>query len=129
MNTLAKCVAQPNLTVPYLLMASYLYYIKNEDSPMSDHEYDCLCEYALQNWATIEHRHKHLIKKGWLAAGSLYKLSDRDYPLIVKGAAYSWLGGAAIGLSLNTPAIAEQLRRIADALVYFIGGERLDDLV
>lgn len=129
MNTLAKCVANPNLTVPYLLMASYLYYIRDERTPMSDHEFDCLCSFAYQNWASIEHRHKYLIKKGWLTAGSLYRLSDRDYPLMVKGAAYSWLGGAAIGLSVDTPGIAEQLRRIADALLYFTVGERLDDVV
>lgn len=113
------------MTVPYLLMSSYLYYIRDESPPLADHEYDWLCEYARQNWDKIQHPHKHLIKRSWLAAGSLYKLRDADYPMMVKGGAFSWLYGAASPLSNHIPQIAEQLRRIASALARFTYGDGL----
>lgn len=110
MDALKRCVENPNMTVPYLLMASYLYYIKDESPPLADHEFDWLCSYAKQNWKRIQHPHKHLIRKSWLDSGSLYQLADRDYPLMVKGAAFSWLKGYA------PPPVVEQLIRIARAI-------------
>lgn len=110
MDALKRCVENPNMTVPYLLMASYLYYIKDEAPPLADHEFDWLCSYAYQNWGRIKHPHKSLIRKSWLESGSLFKLQDRDYPLMVKGAAFSWLKGIA------PPPVLEQLIRILRAL-------------
>ena len=110
MNALKRCVQNPNMVVPYLLMASYLYYCKDEAPPLQDHEYDWLCSYARQNWSRIQHPHKRLIKKSWLEAGSLYKLREDEYPMMVKGAAFSWLKGY-VG-----PHVIDQLARILHAL-------------
>jgi len=63
------------------LMCAYAYYI--EDRPLvTDHEFDSLAKHILENYDTIEHRHKHLITKEDLKAGSYLG----EYPSIVKGA-------------------------------------------
>lgn len=77
---------KPNLMVPWLLMASYLYYHENE-SLFSDEYYDALSKELLLKWDEVEHRHKHLITKEDLMAGSLYKLKELDYPSMCRGAA------------------------------------------
>jgi hypothetical protein len=41
----------------------------------------------LDKFDEIEHRHKHLISKDDLAAGTGYTLTKKDYPQIVIGAA------------------------------------------
>lgn len=114
MNALKTCVHNPNMTVPYLLMASYLYYCKDESPPLLDHEFDWLCRYAKQNWSQIQHRHKNLIKRSWLDAGSLFKLREDEYPLLVKSAAYAWLSGIR-------PSISDVLARITYLVEKFIG--------
>lgn len=134
MQTLAKCVANPNMTVPYLLMASAIYYHGQyyhfRQAPTDDHEFDLICSFARQNWNAIHHRHKHLITLEDLDGGSLYALKWEDYPLIVKHAAYAWMQThTVLGVSTPTAEIAELLRRIADALCQFVAGVRLDDLV
>jgi hypothetical protein len=63
------------------LMCAYAYYV--EDNPLvPDHEFDSLAKHILENYDTIEHRHKHLITKEDLQAGSYLG----EYPSIVKGA-------------------------------------------
>jgi len=63
------------------LMCAYAYYV--EDKPLvADHEFDSLAKHILENYDTIEHRHKHLITKEDLEAGSYLG----EYPSIVKGA-------------------------------------------
>jgi len=79
-----------NIAVPCYLMASYLYYIENE-SMMYDHEYDYLCKFIYDNFDNIQHRHKYLIDKESLKAGTGYKLNKEDYPQIVIGAAYHYM--------------------------------------
>lgn len=75
----------PNLMVPFYIMASYAYYV--EDSPIfSDGFYDKLAKKILKNWDTIEHYHKHFLDKDALDAGSYLG----DYPLIIQGAVSSW---------------------------------------
>lgn len=91
-SPLEACRANPNLCVPYILMASYLYYHKDVSPPTSDTEFDTICKLALDKWDEIRHRHKKLIKRDDLRAGTLYSLPEHKYPLIVKGAAYMWLG-------------------------------------
>jgi hypothetical protein len=76
----------PNLIVPWFLMASYLYYHKNQ-SLFSDEYYDELSKELLSRWDQVEHRHKHLITKEHLIAGSLYNLKEDDYPKFCKSAA------------------------------------------
>jgi len=80
--------SDPNLIVPWFLMASYLYYHKNL-SLFSDEYYDELSKELLSRWDQVEHRHKHLITKENLIAGSLYTLKEEDYPEICKSAALS----------------------------------------
>jgi hypothetical protein len=77
---------KPNLMVPWLLMASYLYYHENE-SLFSDEYYDALSKELLLKWDKVEHPHKHLITKEDLMAGSLYKLGADAYPSMCKAAA------------------------------------------
>lgn len=63
------------------LMCAYAYYV--EDKPLvADHEFDSLAKHILENYDKIEHRHKHLITKEDLEAGSYLG----EYPSIVKGA-------------------------------------------
>jgi|TARA_B110000908_G_scaffold172593_1_gene241095 NAD-dependent DNA ligase len=68
------------------LILSYAYYIEDE-SLVSDSEYDALCIRLLDKFDEIEHHHKHLISKDDLEAGTGFALARRDYPSIVIGAA------------------------------------------
>ncbi len=67
------------------LMGSYAYYILNE-TIMPDVEYDMISKELLEGYDTFEHRHKYLISKDDLQAGSLYHIKEAEYPNIVKGA-------------------------------------------
>jgi len=78
----------PALAVPWLLMASWLYYEQNLDTPLSDTEYDAICAILLKCWHEVEHPHKSFITLDDLRAGSLYAL--RVYPTITKNAALQW---------------------------------------
>lgn len=109
-NALTHCKRNPSMAVPYLLMASYLYYIRDISPPLLDCEFDELCVFALKNWKEIKHRHKHLIHEADLKAGSLFMLADLHYPDMVKSAAFSWLAGVA------PPPETESLFRISRAL-------------
>jgi len=63
------------------LMCAYAYYV--EDKPLiSDTEFDKLSKEILENYDTIEHRHKHLITKEDLEAGTFLG----EYPSIIEGA-------------------------------------------
>ena len=76
-----------NGSIPWFLMASYLYYIKHE-SLLHVHQFDILCRYMLDNWTEIEHMHKHLIDVEDLKAGTGFSLKEEDYPQIVKNCAW-----------------------------------------
>lgn len=76
----------PNLLVPWYLMTSYLYYIENEVI-ISDGLYDAICRRLDEDWRTIEHPHKKLIKRRDLKAGTGYTLKRRDLPVRVMSAA------------------------------------------
>lgn len=67
--------------VSMYLMAAYAYYV--EDDPiMSDWDFDSLAKTLLEEYDTIEHRHKHLVTEDDLRAGTYLG----EYPEIVKGA-------------------------------------------
>lgn len=123
LSTLAKCVANPNMCVPYILMSSAIYYhgqyYHHRPSPISDSEFDLICEFARQNWGRIHHHHKHLITPEDLAAGTLYGLTWEDYPLRVRSAAYAWMAGDIVHIKIPVPELVDVLRRIADALCRF----------
>lgn len=88
MNVDEKCaivIQNPNMLVPWYLVASYSYYIK-DDPVISDTLYDEICKKLLDKWDEIEHYHKHLVDRGLLEAGTGFHLSEEDYPSRVKGA-------------------------------------------
>jgi NAD-dependent DNA ligase len=72
--------------VPQYLIHSFLYYIE-EDPVITDASYDKLCRMLLSNFDDINHRHKGLVTKEALRAGTGYHLAENDYPRIVIGAA------------------------------------------
>ena len=70
-----------SMMVPWYLMASYAYY--KEDRPIfTDSYFDSLSKELLKEYDNIEHRHKELISKDALEAGTYLG----SYPSIVKGA-------------------------------------------
>ena len=79
-------VPDDGVLIPWYLILSYAYYIEDE-SLVTDTEYDNICRRLLDKFDEMEHRHKHLISKDDLAAGTGYTLTKKDYPQIVIGAA------------------------------------------
>lgn len=69
------------MAVPYYLMASYAYYVQ-DDPIFTDGFYDTLAKRILDNWNTITHRHRDVLNKDDLEAGSFLG----EYPSIVEGA-------------------------------------------
>lgn len=65
------------------LIHSYLYYILIE-SVIPDGEYDLLARGLLEDWDTIEHKYKHLVRKTDLRCGTLFNLSEDKYPDEIK---------------------------------------------
>jgi len=72
-----------NMLVPYYLMFSYAYYKENE-SLITDSEYDQICRDLITNWNDITHWHKPLLDLESLKAGTGY---DIKYPNRVVAAA------------------------------------------
>ena len=64
------------MLVPYYLMFSYAYYKENE-SLITDSEYDQICQDLITNWHDITHWHKPLLNLESLKAGTGY---DIKYP-------------------------------------------------
>lgn len=76
-----------NLTVPWYLMASYLYYL--HDIPIvTDAGFDSMARVMIEQFDTIAHAHKQLITHDMLRAGTGFNLRDEDYPSITKSAAW-----------------------------------------
>lgn len=91
--------SNPNNSVAWWLMASYLYY-HHHISILSDELYDDMAKAMLEAWDDLEHMHKHLITKEHLRAGTLFDVAARDYPTLVRAGA-SQLVGTALGITLN----------------------------
>jgi NAD-dependent DNA ligase len=70
------------------LMASFLYYQMNR-SPISDCEFDQVCQDLLAEWDNFEHQHKYLVTPDDLRAGTGFAI--KTYPLMVRHAALRWL--------------------------------------
>lgn len=67
------------------LMCSYAYY--KEDNPLiSDAEFDELGKWLLENWDSVDHRHKLYITKHDLEAGTFLG----KYPSMIPGAVQSY---------------------------------------
>lgn len=75
----------PNMLVPWYLMASYGYYVRDE-SLMSDADFDRVCHMLNDQWDEIEHVHKAIVDRAALSAGTCM-LGREEYPTMVKGAA------------------------------------------
>lgn len=76
----------PGLALQQYLLASYAYYIRDK-SIYPDEYYDALAKFLLTSWDTFEHRHKYLVTREDLEAGTLYHLKEHDYPSIVRNSA------------------------------------------
>lgn len=77
----------PRSGVAWFLMASYLYYCRNV-SMFRDEFYDWLATTMGSSWAFFaEHRHAHLVTEADLQAGTLYRMTEDDYPTITKDTA------------------------------------------
>lgn len=87
LDTKLKCALEKswNLSVPWFLCTSLLYYGQDE-SVISDALYDEMCKGMLLRWSTIKHRHKRYITEDMLRAGTGYSL--KRLPSIVHGAAH-----------------------------------------
>lgn len=72
--------------VPYYLMASYLYYIRDM-SLLSDTEYDKLCIRLDKEWDNLEHAHKYLIDRESLSSTTGFTI--KNYPIISQVAAFN----------------------------------------
>lgn len=72
-----------NLLVPWVLSAAYAYYIKDA-TILSDATYDELWRRLKDNWASVTHRHKSLIRED--LGYSLHYLSEDEYPALTRGA-------------------------------------------
>ncbi len=68
------------------LIYSYAYYILDK-SLVTDAQFDGLAKILLEHYDDFEHRHKHLISKDDLIAGTLYGLPAGMYPGMAVGAA------------------------------------------
>ena len=84
-----------NMLVPYYLMFSYAYYQENE-SLISDAEYDQICQDLITNWNDITHWHKRLLNLESLKAGTGY---DIRYPERVVNAALALIKKTKINTS------------------------------
>lgn len=72
-----------NTVISWFLSSSYAYHCRYV-SLLSDEVYDNMSVYILNHYDILEHRHKHLITKDMLRAGTAYNLRVEDYPLIVR---------------------------------------------
>lgn len=71
----------PNMLVPWYIMASYAYYV--EDNPIvSDVMFDNMAKKLLKNWKTIDHFHKQYLNEDMLSSGTYLG----DYPSRVPAA-------------------------------------------
>lgn len=76
-----------SISVAWYLMAAYAYY-HLDDPILEDGTYDALARLMLLNWEDINHRHKHLIDKEALEAGTLL-LPKEKFPQIIIDTAVS----------------------------------------
>lgn len=80
------CAANPNMLVPYWLMAAFMYEVEN-DPFLSDGCFDWLSAELLAKWDQVEHRHKHMIDREALRAGTGLAADLQNLPTLVKHAA------------------------------------------
>ena len=77
-----------NLLVPWYLMLSWLYY-ERDISIVSDACFDLICKRLDAEWDEVEHRHKRLVSRDMLKAGTGFALPFHMFPSIITSAANS----------------------------------------
>lgn len=78
----------PNLSVPWFLLTSYLYYL-HDMSLVTDNSFESMTRVMVEHWNNIAHRHKQLVTPDMLRAGTAFNLLEEDYPTITKSAAWA----------------------------------------
>jgi hypothetical protein len=92
-----------NLLVPWYLMASYLYYVRDV-SILSDAMYDRICFELDENFSRINHWHKSYVDRKQLKAGTGFALKWDKMPDRIRGAA-NLLAKASLGIDYPAPRI------------------------
>ncbi len=85
-SIIEKLNITPDTLVQWVLMCSYLYYVKG-DSIIDDKEFDSLIEMMKNKWDILNHRHLHLISEETVKTNSLFNLKEDDYPQIIRHSA------------------------------------------
>lgn len=98
--------AKPNLLVSWYLIASYLYHCRDH-SLVSDGFYDWLCGELDRRWQWIVHRHKELIDREALRAGTGFYLKQEHYPNVIIGAACALAGIETVLNPFTNPPLQE----------------------
>lgn len=75
----------PNLLIPWYISASIAYY-EFDESLLTDHYYDAMVKELAEKWDTLTHRHKSLLDREALNAGTGYYLKYAEMPLIIRSA-------------------------------------------
>jgi hypothetical protein len=83
-NSIAENI---NMLVPWYLSASYAYY-ELDESLLVDTYYDEICELLDKHWDEITHRHKYLIERAALSAGTGFQLAYKNFPTIITSATH-----------------------------------------
>lgn len=83
-----------NMLVPWYLIASYAYYIRDEYI-ITDSYYDTICFLLMEELdaVNIDHRHAHLCDMKALSAGTGHHISESQYPLIIVSVAEGFISG------------------------------------
>lgn len=82
---------KPKQALQKYLMLSYLYYVRME-SVVEDAEYDALAKFLLSRYNDWQdHQHAYLVSKEDLESGTLYAVSQKDYPKMIVASADVWL--------------------------------------
>jgi hypothetical protein len=76
----------PNMLVPWWLMAAFMYEVEN-DPFLSDGCFDWLSAELFSKWDEVEHRHKTLIDRDGLRAGTGLAADLQNLPTLIKDAA------------------------------------------
>lgn len=79
-----------DISIPWFLCTSYLYYEKNE-SVVSDETFDWLCHEMLERFSSLRHRHKKYVSKEMLEAGTGHTINWDKMPSMIKGGAMDML--------------------------------------
>ncbi len=101
-----------NQLVPWFLMSSYLYYWC-DFSLIQDSEFDALCVRLHKEWLKVTHRHRDLITRNDLKAGTGFAIRIQDYPLITQSSA--WQCARLMGLELPALNTKRERRKAASA--------------